>query len=154
MRYLAFILFATLVFAACSKAPVRSNESQAVSSPTQIPVSEQQKTSIDSIEQFLLTSAATDFRTHRPPDPVRFRDVRMGHVTNPNGEPQYRLCGQFLPAEQSGKAEWISFATIKTSGYEQWIGAQAAGYCQGSSFAWDNVGDLSAALQSRFDSLR
>ena len=154
MRYLTFLLFASLVLAACTKAPVQRSESQTVSRPTQIPPSEQQKTSIDSVQQFLITSAATDFRTHRPPDPVRFRNVRIGHVMNPNGEPQYRLCGQFLPAQEGGKAEWTPFATIKTSGYEQWIGAQAERYCEGSSFMWDNVGDLSASLQGRFDSLR
>lgn len=155
MRYSTFILLAALVLAACSKSPVQHSESQAVNRPTQVPTSEQQKTSsLDSVEQFLLTSAATDFRTHGPPNPVRFRAVRLGHVTNPKGEPQYRLCGQFLPAEQQGKAEWTPFATLKTSGYEQWLGAEAVEYCQGSSFVWDNVGDLSASLQSRFDSLR
>jgi hypothetical protein len=72
----------------------------------------------------------------------------------PSGEEQYMLCGQFLPAEEEGKAEWTPFATIKTSGYEQWIGAQAVGFCQGSSVIWDKEGDLSSSLQSRLDSLR
>jgi hypothetical protein len=72
----------------------------------------------------------------------------------PSGESQYILCGQFLQAQEGGKAQWTPFATIKTSGYEQWIGAQAAGFCQGSSVIWDTVGDLSSSLQSRLDSLR
>jgi hypothetical protein len=152
MRYLA-VLFATLVLAACSKAPVSRNESQAVSS-TPVLAPEPQNASIDSVVQFLLTSAATDFHTHRPPDPVRFRDVRIGHFMTPSGEKQYMLCGQLLPAPEGGKAEWMPFATIKTSGYEQWIGAQATGYCERSSVIWDNVGDLSSSLQSRLDSLR
>jgi hypothetical protein len=142
MRYLA-VLFATLVLAACSTAPIKRSESQ---------TDELQKASIDSVVQFLLTAAATDFHTHRPPDPVRFRDVRLGHVMTPSGEKQYRLCGQFLAAQEGGKAEWMPFATIKTSDYEQWIGA--TGFCQGSSIIWDNVGDLSSSLQSRLDSLR
>src|SRR5437867_12441492 len=137
MRYLA-VLFATLVLAGCSKAPVTRSQSQPVS-PT--------------VVQFLLTAAASDFHTHRPPDPVRFRDVRIGHVMTPSGE-EYTLCGQFLPAQEAGKAEWTPFATIKTSGYEQWIGAQAARFCQDSSVTWDNVDDLSSSLQSRLDSLR
>lgn len=137
MRYLA-VLFATLVLAGCSKAPVTRSESQPVS-PT--------------VVQFLLTAAASDFHTHRPPDPVRFRDVRIGHVMTPSGEEQYMLCGQFLPAQTAGKAEWTPFATIKTSGYEQWIGAQAASFCQDSSVIWDKD-DLSSSLQSRLDSLR
>ena len=138
MRCLA-VLFATLVLAGCSKAPITRGGSEAPS-PT--------------VAEFLLTSAATDFLTHRPPDPVRFRDVRIGHVMTPSGEKTYRLCGQFLPAQEEDKAEWTPFATIKTSGYEQYIGAQAAGFCQDSSVIWDNVDDLSSSLQSRLDSLR
>jgi len=138
MRYLA-VLFATLVLAACSTAPVPRNESKAVNPP---------------VVQFLLTAAANDFHTHRTLDPVRFRDVRVGHVTSPTGEEHYRLCGQFLPAQQGGKAQWTPFATIKTSGYEQYIGAQAAGFCQDSSVIWDKEADLSSSLQSRLDSLR
>lgn len=138
MRNLA-VLFATLVLAACSTAPVTRSESQAVS---------------PAVVQFLLTAAATDFHTHRPPDPVRFRDVRIGHVMTPSGEEQYMLCGQFLPAQEGGNAEWTPFATIKTSDYEQWIGAQAAGFCQHSPVIWDKEGDFSFSLQSRLDSLR
>ena len=134
-------------------APVTRSESQAVS-PTQVLAPELQKASRDSVIQFLLTAAATDFHTHRPPDPVRFRDVRIGHVITPSGEKQYMLCGQFLPAQKEGKAEWTPFATIKTSGYEQWLGAQATGFCRNSSVIWDKEDDLSSALQSRLDSLR
>ena len=141
MRYRA-VLFATLVLAACSTSRVARSESRAVS-PAMEPV-----------VQFLLTAAATDFHTHRPPDPVRFRDVRLGHVMTSSGEEQYMLCGQFLPAQEGGKAEWTPFATIRTSGYEQWIGAHAAGFCLDSSVVWDEVGDLSSSLQSRLDSLR
>jgi hypothetical protein len=149
MRYFA-VLFATLVLAACSTAPATRSESQGVS-PALAP--ELQRSSLDPVVQFLLTSAATDFHIHRP-SAVRFRDVRIGHVMTPSGEEQYMLCGQFLPAHEGGKAEWTPFATIKTSGYEQWLGAQAASFCQGSSVIWDKEGDLSSSLQSRLDSLR
>jgi hypothetical protein len=138
MRYLA-VLFATFVLAGCSKAPVTRGESQAVS-PT--------------VVEFLLTAAATDFHTHRPPDPVRFRDVRIGHVMTPSGEKEYRLCGRFLPAQQAGKAEWTPFATIKTSDYEQYIGAQAADFSQDPSVIWDKVDDLSSSLQRRLEASR
>ena len=130
-----------LVLAACSRAPVTRGESQQ---------------SIDSAVQFLLTASATDFHAHGPSRPVQFRDVRIGHFSTPNGEEQhtYILCGQFLPAQEAGKAEWTPFVTIKTSGYEQYIGAQAVSFCQGPSIIWDNGGDLSSSLQSRLDSLR
>jgi len=138
MRYLS-VLFATLVLAGCSTAPVPHSESKAVT---------------PGVVQFLLTAAADDFHSHRPLEPVRFRDVRVGHVMSPTGEEQYRLCGQFLPAPQGGKAEWTPFATIKSSGYEQYIGALAASFRQDQSVIWDDVDDLSSSLQSRLESLR
>ena len=152
MRYLA-VLFAALVLAACGTAPVTNSNSPTASS-TPVLKPEMQNAPTDTIVQFLLTSAATDFLAHRPPDPVRFRDVHIGHLTTSGGEEQYMLCGQFLPAQGGGKAEWTPFATIKTSGYEQWIGAQAASFCQNSSVMWDMEADLSFSLQGRLDSLR
>ena len=152
MRYLV-VLFATFVLVACNTTPVNRSQSQAAS-PGQILPSEGQKISIDPPVQFLLEAAATDFHTHRPPYPSRFRHVRIGHFATPDGAKQYMLCGEFLPAQDKGKAEWTPFTTIKTSGYEQWIGAQATVFCRGSSVIWDTVGDLSSSLQSRLDSLR
>ncbi len=152
MRYVV-ALFAALILTACSSAPVTRTASRAAS-PTQGVALELPKASLESVIQFLLTVAATDFHAHRPPDPVRFRDVRIAHVMTPGGEEQYLLCGQFLPAQDGSKAQWTPFATIKTSGYEQWIGGQAAGFCQGSSVIWDKEGDLSSSLQSRLDSLQ
>ena len=139
MRYVAVVIVAA-VLASCSTAP-----------PSK-PVSSDRVLSPDL--QFLLTVAATDFHTHRPPDPVRFRDVRLGHLTTASGETRYMLCDQFLPAEGGDNARWVPFATIKTSDYEQWIGDTAAGFCQGSSIKWDDAGDLSLLLQTRVDSLR
>ena len=150
MRYL-FALFATLVFVACSTTPVNRSQSQAAS-PGQVLASEGQKTSIDQPVEFLLAAAANDFHTHRLLYPTRFRRVRIGHVVTPDGAKQYRLCGEFLPAQDEGKAEWTPFATIKTSGYEQWLGAQAASFCQRPPIIWDDERDLSSSLQSRFDS--
>jgi hypothetical protein len=139
MRY-STVLVATLLLAACSTASITRSDTQAAS---------------PDVVQFLLTSAATDFHTHRSPDPARFRNVRIGHVKTSSGEDQYLLCGQFLPAQEAGNAEWTPFVTIKTSDYEQYLGRQAeASYCQHSSVIWDNEGDLSSSLQSRLDSLR
>jgi proline iminopeptidase len=108
---------------------------------------------VESVVEFLLTSAATDFHNHGPAG-VRVRGVRMGHATASGGEERYRLCGEFLAAPARGQAEWTPFATIKTSGYEQWMGPQAAEFCgERASVVWDEAGDLSASLQSRLDSL-
>jgi hypothetical protein len=102
--------------------------------------------------EFLLTSSATDFHTHRPVQ--RFRDVRFGHSISSEGETHYLLCGEFLPQQREGKAQWTPFATIKMSDYEQWNGSQAAVWCQPSQFVRDNNEDLSSSLQNRLDSLR
>lgn len=139
MRYFR-ILLATLALAACSRNASTSPDAQ---------------TPGPAVVQFLLTSAATDFHAHRPPDPVRFRNVQLGHVKLPSGEDQYLLCGQFLPAREAGNAEWTGFVTIKTSDYEQYIGDRAAAsFCRDSSVIWDKEGDLSSALQSQLDALR
>jgi hypothetical protein len=151
MRYLPFVL-ATLVFAACSTGPVARNQFPAVS-PNQGIIPESQNASVDSVVEFLVTSAVTDFHAHGPLRILQFRDVRIGHRMTPGGEKQYMLCGQFLPAQDGDQAEWVPFATIKTSGYEQWVGAQALPFCQESSVVWDKVGDLSTMVQSRLDSL-
>jgi hypothetical protein len=148
MRYLA-ISFSLLLLVACNTSPKQSGKSQ-----TKTPSSELKMTSIDSIQQFLLIAAATDFHNHRPPDPLRFRDVRLGHLTGSNGEKRYILCGQFVHKEERSKSEWTSFVTIKTDPYEQWLGNQAATFCNDSSVIWENVNDLSSLLQNRLDSLR
>ena len=138
----AFVAVATtFVLLACGCAPPDREQSQPHNTPTSPTV------------DFLLTSAATDFRTQRPPHPVRFRNVRSGYVVTSEGVRQYRLCGEFLPADESGKADWIAFATIKTSPYEQWLGESALGFCKDATMTWDKE-DLSSILLSRFNSLR
>jgi len=140
MRSLVALL-TTFVLVACSTAPATRDQSNPPN------------TSMNSAVEFLLTSAATDFHAHRPPYPVRFRDVRSGYLMTPDGTRQYRLCGEFLPVQEGGEAEWTPFVTIKTSGYEQWLGSQALSYCNRSSMTWD-MGDLSSSLQSRLDAVR
>ncbi|MBV8158874.1 MAG: hypothetical protein JO278_14515 [Dyella sp.] len=100
---------------------------------------------------FLIDSTAADFHAHSAPGPVRFSDVRLGHVTAPEGSSQYFLCGEFSRTSSSGKAESTPFITIKTSNYETWLGDQAASLCSRPSIQWDNGGDPTASLQGRFD---
>jgi hypothetical protein len=152
MRYLAISLV-IFALAACNKVPnARTNAPSANAVQTIAP--DPQKTSMDSVVQFLMTSAVTDFHIHRPPDPVRFRDVKIGHVVGPNGEKQYRMNGEFLPAQGGASAMWTPFATIRTSSYEQLIGGQASTFSQDPSLVWDNVGDLSILLQNQMQALR
>ncbi len=107
----------------------------------------------DSVVQFLLTSAATDFHTNARSSAVRVRDVRFGHVVD-NGVEQYMLCGEYMSEQEGKKTEWTPFATIKTSGYEQWNGSQSDSFCKRPSIIWGKEGDLSSSLQSRLDSMR
>lgn len=146
-------LLATFVFVGCSMTPVAGAQSHAAG-PTQKLVSEEQKASTEPPVEFLIDSAASDFHAQRQLHPARFRHVRVGHVMTPDGTKQYRLCGEFLPAQEKGKAEWMAFVTIKTSGYEQYLGAQAASFCQRPTLIWDNERDLSSSLQGQFDSKR
>src|SRR5262245_4954885 len=104
--------------------------------------------------KFLLAASAKDFHDHQSQYPARFRDVRVGRCVAPDGTKLYLLRGQFLPKQGPGEPAWTPFVTIKTSPYEQWLGAAAEGYCRQSSIVWDDREDLSSALQSQLDSLR
>jgi hypothetical protein len=152
MRYLA-ALYAACLLAGCSPDHGARNQSQEAR-PAPVTTSQAQPASIDPPAEFLLEAAANDFHAHRPPYPTRFRDVRVGHIVTPDGTKQYMLCGQFLPEQEKGKTEWTPFVTIKTSDYEQWLGVQAASFCEQSSIIWEDQKDLSTSLQSQLDSLR
>ncbi len=138
MRYAS--LLSVFIFLACGTSP-----------PATRSQSQPQNASVTAPKEFLLASAANDFQIHRPPYPVRFRRVRMGYLMTAEGLRQYLLCGEFLPAQNSGKAEWTAFVTIKTSGYEQWLGSQAVPFCGNPSITWVE-GHLSSALQRHLDS--
>lgn len=117
-----------------------------------LPTPTPQLTEIDTVKEYLLTSAAQDFHDHQPPRPVGFRNVRLFHLMK-GEDVSYRLCGEFLPAQENGKAEWTPFVTIKTSGYEQYIGSNTS-YCSDRKLVRDTKTDLSSVLKSKFDSIR
>ena len=152
MRY-RIILLSILILAACAHARAVNKQSHPATQPPTAGTTGQ-KAAIDTVVQFLLTSAASDFHMHPPADRIRFRNVRAGHLRTQNGTKEYLLYGQFLPVRQVGKAGWIPFVTIKTSGYEQYIGGQASYFCNKSTVVWEKMKDLSSTLQSRFDSLK
>jgi hypothetical protein len=104
----------------------------------------------------LLALAANDFHIHRPPQPSRFRAVRAvraGMLKREDGGGQLMICGEFLPLRTDGEAQWSAFATIKTSGYEQWLGDQARGFCERLDVAWQ-AGDWSTLLTRKYRALR
>lgn len=117
------------------------------------PMSSAARGPFDPTTEYLLTSAATDFRAHGPGGALRFRDVHRVHVTLNAGTEQQMLCGDYS-ATTDGKVEWISFATVKTSGYEQWNGIHAGTFCLNPKAVADKDHDLTSELQSRFDALK
>ena len=152
MKSLAALCAACLL-AGCGSDRAPRSQPQAAS-PAPANASPAQQASIDPAVQLLLAASAKDFHAHQPPNPARFRDVRVGHTVAPDGTKQYLLRGQFLPKKGQVEPEWKPFVTIKTSDYEQLLGAQAEGYCRQPSITWDDGEDLSSSLQSQLDSLR
>ncbi|MFN8207292.1 MAG: hypothetical protein U0T82_07775 [Bacteroidales bacterium] len=92
--------------------------------------------------------SAKDFHEHQPPVPVDFRNVQPKLLN----EKIVLICGEFLAKDEQNKENWVEFATIKTSQYEQWIGSTT--YCQNSKVIAYKISDLSSALKNRFDSLQ
>jgi hypothetical protein len=147
------LLIITLFFISCNLTSDKKIDNSIQGSLDSSRLSETQNASIDSSVHFLLNASAKDFHDHQPPVPVSFRNVQVRNLIGPNTENHYMLCGEFLGKENQNKDEWTSFATIKTSGYEQWIGKQSIGYCQDSKAVSYKINDLSLALKSRLDSL-
>ena len=114
--------FALIVFMAAIISCNSNNKAETKDSSTEI----SENVSIpDSVVQFLITSASNDFRNHQPPTPIDFRNLKIGYLKSPNSEKMFVLCGEFLSQENK---EWTAFTTIKTSGYEQYLGKTQ--YCQ------------------------
>lgn len=156
MKKLCLLLsgaFALMILAACDRTPTAHNESQDPK-PTTVSVPDSNKASVDSVLKFLLDSAAYDFHTHGPAKPKDFREVRFGHRLTSDGQKQYFISGEFLASADKKPDTWTLFTTVKTSGYEQWIGSQGKAFSQDSSVVWEGRGDLSSALQRQMDVLR
>ncbi|MEZ4721784.1 MAG: hypothetical protein R2813_07920 [Flavobacteriales bacterium] len=105
----------------------------------------------DSIVQFLVAAAAEDFNLHKPPTPIDFRNLRIGLLQSDNDQNQYVMCGEFLSKEKADTEEWETFATIKTSGYEQYVGMQAIPFCNNFSMVLTDASSLATALKNRHE---
>ncbi len=96
--------------------------------------------------EFLVASSSKDFNASGAGRPTAIRNARVGYFSE-SGKGVYLLCGSFTLGTGS-QAKWTSFATIKTSDYEQWLGDSARSYCEQPSIKW-YPGDHSAALEKR-----
>jgi hypothetical protein len=150
MKFLAILLSAFLI-AACGTEPATNTNTVTTINAQVANVAASNNAPTDPIA-FLLTSAAGDFNEHGPKGPLQFRNVRAGHTPGNDGKDQYLMCGEFVRTEEGAKNGWTKFATIKTSGYEQYIGENT--YCQNTKIVWIPEGDLSARLKSQLDSLQ
>ena len=101
-----------------------------------------------SVVESLLAAATKDFALPGSPHPVGIRQARVGRIPNGSGNYNYLLCGKFLATDKQGTKEWMPFATIQTSDYEQWLGGQASSYCLQRPIKWYK-GDQSSALLKR-----
>jgi hypothetical protein len=93
---------------------------------------------------FLLSSAASDFRAHTP-GRVEVRNVRFGLRDTTAGKPSYVLCGDFRRRSEGDSAQWMPFATVEGTTYEQWLGETR--YCQPVSGGWNAADSLTTLLQ-------
>ena len=137
----AWVAISAVLLCACASAGANRSDANSLNA-----------TAISTVD-VLLGYAATDFRAQRAPQPVEFRNVRIGYVLTSDGAKQHRLCGEFLPAGDGGKGNWSSFATIQTDPYEQWLGGSTLTFCKDPGMKWDRE-DLTARMQARFKSLR
>jgi hypothetical protein len=142
-----------LFLAACNSTSKSGERSEAANTES-THLADKPDPSRDSIVLFLLDASAKDFHDHQPPVPVDFRNLEVRNLVGSDGANHYMICGQFLGQDKQSQDDWTTFATIKTSGYEQWIGNQSIAYCQDSKPVKYTANDLTASLKSRFDSLQ
>ena len=101
----------------------------------------------DSVIHFLIDSAAKDFNDHQPPTVIDIRNVKAGYISS-GKETTYLICGELLSQEEK---DWVPFVTIKTSGYEQYIGDNV--YCQKATFEKAENDGLSDEIKRKLNAL-
>jgi hypothetical protein len=150
------VLIAALTLMACNSATVRDGKSTMAQPSTLVGTNTHEASEAATME-FLLKSAATDFRARPPAKNLHFRNVHLGYAVTSEGQTKYMLCGEFFSPTDINHANRGFFMTIDApggpNGYDQLLGGQEISFCEKSSVTWINVGDLSSSLQSRFDSL-
>ena len=149
MRKVTLILIFVFFIVSCNKSPKEVKLDSVKIEKAQD--SESIITSKDSIINFLISASASDFHKQTGLSNLQFRNSHVGQKTSETGEKMFLLCGEF---KSKSDKNWIPFATIKTSGYEQWQGSQALNFCKDSTVVWDNKNDLSQLVQKKLVSLK
>ena len=73
----------------------------------------------------------------------------LAFATRRPDEQSYVLCGDFRRRAEGDTAQWVPFATVEGTTYEQWLGE--TGYCQTVSGAWNAADSLTTLLQRALD---
>ena len=136
LKTIAIIFFMTAIISCNTNNKTKANKSTTITSKKEVIA--------DTVVQFLITSASKDFRNHRQNTPIDFRNLKIGYLKAQNGEKIYILCGEFLSQENK---DWIEFTTIKTMGYEQYIGKTQ--YCQDATMVLTDE-NLTVELKNNF----
>lgn len=139
-RRLVIVLFASLVASFSIVNAVASEASRSTKAPAEPP---------KGVTEFLLSTAAAEFKTSSPLRIAALRQVRVGYFSDV-GPGRYVLCGRVRPAD-SRKTGWIQFATVQTSPYEQWLGGVAESICTSKKIKLYPK-DLSSELLKRVQS--
>lgn len=146
------LMLSAILLISCKASNLTAQTTQSANTELKKEFSEMQN---DSIIQFLINVSASDFHKAKPNTSINFRKVKLAYIVTPNNEKMYLLCGEFQTQEKNDIDKiWIPFVTIKTFGYEQWIGGQASTYCKDSKEILVKKYDLSSQLKERIETLR
>ncbi|HMT35688.1 MAG: hypothetical protein IPL09_08140 [Bacteroidetes bacterium] len=148
------VLFILVFFEACIS---NTNKDQTISTQidsTTKPIIELSNDSIDYVVQSIVDISSKDFFKNQKPLPVAFRNVQIRYNIKSNKDILYILCGQFSTQNNPNDDEWIQFATIKNSDYEQWVGPQSITYCENSIEMAYTKTDLASELMKHIASLQ
>lgn len=127
-----------------NKSP-NSNQAQVMKDSLVIPVPVP-----DILKTFLINSTAQDFYKHRQNEVDGFRNVFLRLYEGKT----YLICGEVLVKNKEQADKWIDFATLKTEGYELWIGGNATTYCNDAKTVASSTGDLASSLNTELKNLQ
>lgn|SRR4030095_15769946 len=145
LKTAATFAFLTILLSCNTRSNEKGSKNNTANNSTNL---ESIKSIPDSVIQFLIHSAAKDFNDHRPPTAIDIRNVNAGYIPSKN-DTVYLICGELLSKEENN---WIQFVTIKTSGYEQYIGDNV--YCQKAIFEKTNNVRLADRIKQKLNALQ
>jgi len=131
----AFTLGVVIILAAC--------DGKTTDTPNTISVADEKTI------EFLLDSAAGDFRRTSKQLPSDFKNVYFGQIFHKTGVTQNILCGEFFANLEGGSGIWTDFATVQTVGYEQWLGASSGQFCKHDEAQIHSKNDLTSEIKQR-----